>query len=371
MTREEWRSRLRAAAAIAGYPAFYLICVFTFTSLTFPYETLKQRIVLAFNAQQRAAGAPQELQIDELTSSWVTGVKAIGVHLTRPSSDGKSPPEVLSIDEARARISLLPLLIGHRTFTFVLKGFGGEIDGSYQESGKDRHVSVDVDAIDVGTIEPLTTALGLPLEGHLSGTVDFDLPEGKATKGSGTVAFEGTDLAVGDGKAKLKGALALPRLTIGNLSMSGEAKDGVLKISKLGASGKDLDLAGDGRILMRDIATESICDVQLRFKINDVYRGKTDVTKNLFGAPGSPKGGDVELFVPQMKAAKRPDGFYGFHVRGLLGKPDFEPSPSGASPSSASGASSGGGSSGSGGGMDNKTGGAVSPMFGGGGGAKP
>ncbi|MEO8799526.1 MAG: hypothetical protein ABI551_16660, partial [Polyangiaceae bacterium] len=84
MIREEWRPRLRAVAAIAGYPAFYLFCVFLFTSLTFPYETLKQRIVLTFNAQQRAAGAPQELQIDELTSSWVTGVKAIGVHLTRP-----------------------------------------------------------------------------------------------------------------------------------------------------------------------------------------------------------------------------------------------------------------------------------------------
>ncbi len=358
MIREEWRPRLRAVAAIAGYPAFYLFCVFLFTSLTFPYETLKQRIVLTFNAQQRAAGAPQELQIDKLTSSWVTGVKAIGVHLKRPSSDPKSPPVVLSIDEARARISLLPLLIGHHDFTFVLKGFGGEIDGSYEENGKERHVTVNVDAIDVGTIEPLTSALGLPLEGHLSGSVDLDLPEGKATKGTGTVSFEGTDLAVGDGKAKLKGALALPRLTIGALSMAAEAKDGVLKISKLSATGKDLDLGGEGRILMRDIATESICDVQLRFKINDVYRGKTDVTKNLFGAPGSPKGGDVELFVPQMKAAKRPDGFYGFHVRGLL-----------ASTGAAPGASSGGSV------LDSRPGGHLSPAFGGsmggGGGAAP
>ena len=41
--------------------------VLFFTGLCFPFETLKERIVLTFNAQQRAAGAPQELQIDELS----------------------------------------------------------------------------------------------------------------------------------------------------------------------------------------------------------------------------------------------------------------------------------------------------------------
>lgn len=338
MTREEARERLRMVAAYAGYPLFYLFCVFFFTTLCFPYETLKERIVLGFDAQQRAAGAPQELSIDELGSSWITGIKATGVRLTRPSTDPKTPPVTLTIDKATARLSLLPLLIGHHNVTFSLEGFGGEIDGVYEEHGKDRHVEVNLDGVDIGQIEPLTQMIGLPLEGHFSGSIVIDMPEGKATKGSGTVALEGTDIAVGDGKAKLKGALALPRLSIGGLSIAAEAKDGVLKISKFSAGGKDVELNGDGKILMRDIATESICDVSLKFKINDGYRGKTDVTKNLFGAPGSPKGGDVELFVPQMKQAKRSDGYYGFHVRGLLGKPEFDPAPTGG-PSSGSGTS--------------------------------
>lgn len=327
MTRDEARQLAKKIGSYAGYPAFYLFCVLFFTTLCFPFETLKQRIVLTFNAQQRAAGAPQELQIDELSSSWLTGIKATGVRLVRPSSDPKTPPQTLSIDEARAHLSLLPLLIGHRNVSFSLKGFGGDIDGEYSEQGKDRHVEVDLDGVDIGQIEPLTQTIGMPLEGHFSGSVVIDMPEGKATKGTGTVALEGTDIAVGDGKAKLKGALALPRLSIGGLSIGADAKDGVLKLTKFSAGGKDVELAGEGKILMRDIATDSICDVALKFKINDGYRGKTDVTKNLFGAPGSAKGGDVELFVPQMKAAKRSDGYYGFHIRGLLGKPDFEPSP--------------------------------------------
>ena len=327
MTREEARQLAQKIGSWAGYPAFYLFCVLFFTGLCFPFETLKERIVLTFNAQQRAAGAPQELQIDDLSSSWLTGIKATGVRLVRPSTDPKTPPVTLSIDEARAHLSLLGLLIGHKNVSFSLKGFGGEVDGEYEEHGKDRHVEVDLDGVDIGQIEPLVQMIGMPLEGHFSGSIVIDMPEGKATKGTGTVSLEGTDIAVGDGKAKLKGALALPRLTIGGLSIAADAKDGVLKLSKFSAGGKDVELAGDGKILMRDIATDSICDVALKFKINDGYRGKTDVTKNLFGAPGSSKGGDVELFVPQMKAAKRPDGYYGFHIRGLLGKPDFEPAP--------------------------------------------
>ncbi|MGH7286147.1 MAG: type II secretion system protein GspN [Polyangiaceae bacterium] len=340
MTRDEARQLARRIAAIAGYPAFYLFCVLFFTGLCFPFETLKERIVLTFNAQQRAAGAPQELQIDDLSSSWLTGVKATGVRLVRPSSDPKTPPVTLAIDEARAHLSLLGLLVGHKTVTFSLKGFGGEADGEFEEQGKDRHVEVDLDSVDIGQIQPLTQMIGMPLEGKFSGSIVIDMPEGKATKGTGSVALEGTDIAVGDGKAKLKGALALPRLSIGGLSIAADAKDGVLKITKFSAGGKDVDLSGEGKVFMRDIATDSICDVQLKFKINDGYRGKTDVTKNLFGAPGSSRGGDVELFVPQMKAAKRSDGYYGFHVRGLLGKPDFDPAPNFVGPGGVGGGAS-------------------------------
>ncbi|MEO8875740.1 MAG: type II secretion system protein GspN [Polyangiaceae bacterium] len=348
MTREEMRERARWIAAFAGYPIFYVFCFVTFTSLFFPYEVLKERIVLSFNAQQASSGSPQELHIDELTSSWITGVKAIGVSLSHASTDPKLPPVVLAIDEARASVAFLPLLIGHKTIDFSLKGFGGDVDGTYSESGTNRSVEVNLDAIDIGQIEPVTATVGLPMEGHISGKIMVDMPEGKATKGTGTVTIEGTDVAVGDGKAKLKGALPLPRLVVGGLSIDAEAKDGILKITKFAASGKDVEIAGDGRILMRDLATESVCDINLRFKINDGYRGKTDVTKNLFGAPGSTKPGDIELFVPEMKAAKRPDGFFGFHVRGLLGNPKFEPASTSAAATGGMGGGSSFGSSGSG-----------------------
>ena len=155
------------------------------------------------------------------------------------------------------------------------------------------------------------------------------MPDGKASKGTGSVSLEIKDAAVGDGKAKLKGALALPKVDVGPITFAAEAKDGVLKISKLVAGGKDLEVQGDGRITMREMATDSLCDVQVRFRINDAYRNKNDVTKSLFGAPARRRPALFELADPKIKQAKRPDGFYGWSLRGPLEPAGFLPRGSG------------------------------------------
>jgi type II secretion system protein N len=313
-----------------GYPLVYVFCLVLFCSWTFPYGKLKDKITRAFNAQQRASGSREELDIEEMSSSFITGVKMKGVQLTAASAEpGKSPSET-KIDEVTARISLLPLLIGNRDISFHAKAFGGSLDGTFDDRGeKEKDFSAKIDAIDLGQLTPLVEAIGLPLEGTLSGTIKIEMPEGKASKASGSVSLETEGLAVGDGKAKLKGALALPRVNVGALSFAGDVKDGALKVTKFGASGKDVELTGDGRIQLREVATESNCDVNLRFKINDAYRTKSDVTKSLFGAPGSTAPALFELADARVKQSKRPDGFYGWRARGMLSHLDFVPNATG------------------------------------------
>jgi hypothetical protein len=135
------------------------------------------------------------------------------------------------------------------------------------------------------------------------------------------VSLEIQDTWVGDGKAKIQGALALPKIDVGTLTFAADAKDGVLKITKLVAGGKDLEVQGDGRITMRELATDSLLDLQVRFRINDAYKNKSDVTKSLFGT-STPL---FEMADPKIKQAKRPDGFYGWSFRGPLGRPEFFP----------------------------------------------
>jgi type II secretion system protein N len=317
--------KLAKYGGIVGYPVFYFVCLLVFSSLTFPYDKLKERVIATFNSQPRAPTAQEELQIDELGGYWISGVRMKGVRLLSASSEPGKPPSKIQIDEATVRYQLLGALVGNSNVNFDVYAFGGEASGSYDVSGKDKSLDVTLDTIDVGQLDPVVSLIGVPLQGKLGGTLKLSLPEGKLSKASGTMALEVKDLSVGDGKAKLKGALALPRVDVGTLSLAAEAKDGTLKLTKLAAGGKDVDLQGDGRVTLRDTTSESLCDGQVRFKINDAYRNKNDITKSLFGAPGSSAPALFELADPKVKQSKRADGFYAWTLRGPLARLEFIP----------------------------------------------
>jgi type II secretion system protein N len=328
-------------APLVGYPLFYLLCLAVFAALTFPYDKLRQRVVATFNAEQRANSGQQELQIDEMGGYWLTGVRVRGARLlTASPAEPNKPPTKLEIDEATVRYSILSALIGNSSVSFDVYAFGGEASGTYDVRGKDKAIDLTLDGVDLSGIDLISQTIGIPVQGKLSGTVRMSLPEGKPTKGSGAVALEATGVTVGDGKAKLKGALALPKIDVGTFSLSADAKEGVLKISKLGAGGKDLELSGEGRITLRESVGDALCDATARFKINDAYRSKSDITKSLFGAPGSNAPALFELADPRIKQSKRADGFYGWTLRGPLSHLDFIPAggPAGASPTVGGGA---------------------------------
>jgi type II secretion system protein N len=312
-------------AGYVGFPLFYLLCLVVFAAVTFPFRLLRDRIVATFNAQQRAGGGSYELQVDDFRGSWLTGVRMKGVRLLSAPTDAGKALKTLEIDDATLRYGILAALTGSREVTFDVFAFGGEATGAYATQGKDVSVDVSLDSIELGRVTPLVDLVGVPLKGRLSGTMHLLLPDGAMSKAAGTVSMSAKDVSVGDGKAKLKGQLALPTIDVGPVSFVSEAKGGVLKVSKLLAGGKDLELQGDGRVLLRDPVTDAICDVQIRFKINDAYRGKNDMTSTLFGEPGSTAAPLFELADPRIKQAKRPDGFYGWTMRGALGRADFVP----------------------------------------------
>src|SRR4029078_11928284 len=74
------------------------------------------------------------------------------------------------------------------------------------------------------------------------------------------------------------GPFTLPRLKVGNFAVTGDAKDGILKLTKIGATGGDVDVNGDGRVQLREVATDAHLEVNLKFKILDGYRNKNDKT---------------------------------------------------------------------------------------------
>ncbi|MBX3223921.1 MAG: type II secretion system protein GspN [Labilithrix sp.] len=325
---DKWKERLKRIGPKLGYPVFYFVCLVVFLSWTFPYDKLRDRVVAQFNAQQRNSAHPQELQIDDLDSSFLTGVKAKGVRLISPSAEAGKPPSVISIDEARARISLLGLLAGNKDISFRVDAFDGTVKGTFEDTGKSRDIDITFDGVDIGRIDAIAANVGFPLDGKLFGTIKLNLPEGKASKGNGNIALEIRDMNAGNQKELTiktpMGPFTLPRLKVGTFTVNGDAKDGVLKLTKIVAQGGDVDVNGDGKVQMREVATDAHLDANLKFKINDGYRGKNDKTKLLFGSPGSKEKAMLEMD-PRMGRAKTADGFYALRVGGTLGKPDVQP----------------------------------------------
>ena len=85
----------------------------------------------------------------------------------------------------------------------------------------------------------------------------------------------------------------------------------------------DLEVVSDGRIRLAETVNGSIADINLRFKFADAYKNKDEMTRSIFGAPGSSVPGLFDLD-PKMKRAKREDGFYAWHFMGALARLSFQ-----------------------------------------------
>lgn len=325
-------ARVRRILVWVGYPLFYVMSFLLFAYLTFPFDQLRDRIIIAFADDQRKTGGDKQLEIDHISSYWLSGVEAEGVRLVSPATvkeDGtKAPPSEIQIEHVAARVAVLPLLIGKVTINFTADLLGGTIEGSTSQDGEDRSFSAELTDLAVGRIDPLVQMLGVPLAGTLGGNLELLIPEGKLSKATGTIDLTIADLAVGDGKTKIRDTIALPRLVVGELKLTCDISEGRVKVTKLAAGGYDLDFSADGKLTLRDKLAESQADLYLKFRFSDKYKGKDDKTKALFGAPGSNAPALFEID-PKIRRSKRPDGFYSWRAWGMLRSLRFDPAPTG------------------------------------------
>ncbi len=318
--------RLRRILAYAGYPAFYVVCLVVFSYVCAPWERLKNAIVANFNAN-----APMHMQVDKLTWAWrfpgvvAKGVKFVGASPppAEPGAKEKPAPEYV-VDDMFARVSMFPLLWGTTSLALSLDGFGGNIDTSVKTSSDGRNLEVELTDVDASKMPYLSELIGLPLGGTVSGKIDLKLPQEKLSLADGTIELKIADLTLGDGKTKIRDMIALPTVRAGQFTMKADVTEGTLKLSELSTKGPDLEVVSEGRIRLMDKPDSSLADLNLRFKFADPYKNKDDMTRSIFGAPGSSVPGLFDLD-PKMKRARRDDGFYAWRITGPLARLAFAP----------------------------------------------
>lgn len=293
-----------------GYPAWFLFCTVAFMYCTFPYDRVREKVRVAIEESMNA-----DVEIDELSPSWVTGVEVTGLRIKTRPTRVSDVPKTFVIDSLRARVGLLALVTGGMDLSYTIGVYGGEIDGRLHEDGPNATVEVEFTDLDLSKVETLREAIGLPISGLVSGDANLTLLERALAKSDGTIRLRGKGLRVGDGKAKLQipgfGGLTIDPIEIGDLQGELAVKAGKATISRLGAQGRDLELIGEGKIDLRDPLPASSVQSYIRFKILPAYAQRNTRMAALVS------GLDM---MPTTKRAKRPDGFLGYRISGTFSR---------------------------------------------------
>jgi type II secretion system protein N len=364
------RTRLLSVGKYVVYPFFYVVCLVVGIYASFPWERLQDRIEAEFAKTQATKGKDAwRLDLGSLDGYWLSGVEITGAKVVIPADDdddakgtgatpsprgtlaktaGKRGPggaepgdaagegkdaaekaeakpkkpkdSVILIEHAHARVKLLPLLIGRVRIDFGAEVFGGEVRGTVPLGGGD--LAIEFENFDLGHIAPLSNLASVPMKGIASGKLELT-SQGKWSKSAGSFTLTVTDMVMGDGKAKFRNLATLPPAALGTFEIEGKAEAGTLKIEKFGATGRDLEIVGEGTIKLREPWDASVADLWVRFGFSDDYKNKDDKTKALF--VDDPPFPALISQDRKLKRAKRPDGMWGFHVHGKLGRLRYDP----------------------------------------------
>lgn len=323
------KDRLRKFLPWVGYPVFYLVVFALFTRCTFPYESVRDRVVAEFEASQKQPG--KRLEIDELGGHWLFGVKAEGVRLiTEPppklgAAAGEAPrPKVMAVDSLKLSVGLLRRLFGTWAVSYEAEVRGGVIEGTFFQNAEGARIVASAKDVGVAGLSVLEDLVELPLGGELSGSLRLVLPEGKMSQAEGELELAIADLSVGDGKAKIRDAIALPKLHAGDLILKAQAVEGRLNVQELSARGPDFELQSEGNLRLREPFDVSLADLNLGFKFTDAYMTRNDITKSLFGEPGSRVPGLFDMD-PKIRRSKADDGYYRWKIAGPMARLNFRP----------------------------------------------
>ena len=309
----------RRTLGILGYVAFFLVTFVIFAYLTFPWDRLKDYVVQEVERPVGPGGVRSpsgwELDIIDLSPSWLNGVSASGVRIAkRPALESDGPPMEMTLDRVDAHASLLGLIFGRRGGSLRAEFAGGTADLDVAQSGAERQIDLTLDAVELRRVGILRAFVPIPLVGRVSGDVDLVLGA-EPTDTSGAVSLVVEGLTAGDGNAKLPvpgmgDGITLERVDAGDLTLAGEIEEGVLDLSTLAADGTDIELAGDGTLRFGKTLPRSMLDLLLYVKIKDAYRDRNDRTRSLFSL--------IELS-PQLRSARTEDGALQFQLGGALG----------------------------------------------------
>jgi type II secretion system protein N len=243
------------------------------------------------------------------------GIEAEGV--TVEDASGLKIP----VDELTASLRLLPLLTGRRSVAFDARLYEGEVEGTADLSGDERHVAVSAEAVDLSRALPLRKASGVDLAGKLSGRADLVLPAAPTGKPTGRIDLTVKEAGVNGGRVPvpgMTGGFAAPKVSLGEVVATVALDQGKATFEKLEARGGDADITAEGlyAVLQPRLQFAPISG-KAKLKVKDAFWSRRET---------QPLKGIAEA---SLASSRSRDGAWNFLISGSVGRPQLRPAPPG------------------------------------------
>lgn len=364
--------RERLGLRFAGYGAFFLGSFLLMTYLLFPFNRWKGTLEELMSRQldrKVTIGAVGSwgvmgLKLKDVTIEQVEQESAPrlgiyeqaaakkGIKIAKSKKEARKKSVPLHIDRLGLRLSLLATLTGKSGACFDAKLFDGRVKGCYVDAsrslwggGRDRppedddprsSLKVKFRNLDLEEVPHLEAMVGLPFFGVVDGDAAISYVAGLPHTAEGEVELLVEGLRIGEPGGKLdlskaggvlQGEITFEPIEVGNLEFEMKGEGGGLVVKKLEAKSRHIQIRGAGDVALRQPMMLSALNIYVMFKFLPAYTDKSSMTKTIFSALDR---------IPKMRKAKRPDGFFGYLVKGDLRKgPQAVPSRSGPAPSAA------------------------------------
>ncbi len=277
---------------IVGYTAFSLFALISAFFITFPYETLKERLRIEGDA------AGYVVRIGSLGPGFFS-LRATEVKISKkPTGEpDEKPAEALVIDKVSVGPALFPPGVA-----IAAQVFGGSVSA---KAGGVTGLSVKLDADDVdlskGNLKGFT---GIDFGGTVDFTAAFSMPKVSVGGGpsepdlgaaTGTIVFEMRGVTINGGTANvvipMYGAeptpLDLPRIVFGDLTGKMNFEKGAGTIEELRGKSADLEAGVTGTVKLAKTLAYSELNLEVRFKPDPEFQKRLGLVGSALAAVGS------------------------------------------------------------------------------------
>jgi type II secretion system protein N len=295
--------RLRRLGKLGIALGFGLLVFAVVFYLTLPYGRFKDLLA----AQLSSYG--YELEAREAGPSLGLGMTMRDISLvSRPSGTGK--PTRILIERATVSTSLFSYLFGTKALGVSASVFGGSVQTNVKIGKSNTSVESKVTEIDLAELPWIKSQINLPASGRFDAKLDLQTREGRFSESKGSLSWECTACALGDGKAKLMVAsspllaegLGLPKIRLGDFTGRIAIDKGVGRLQNVQFKSQDLEATVEGEIHLAQPVASSQVDIYVRFKLSDNLLRSSEKLRTIMD------------LTAQM--GKRPDGFLGFRLTG-------------------------------------------------------